>query len=188
MRAFVMLLASFLVLALADVSALPALRRLGAWSGCTTDLHCSFNGVCSAASCVCRPGWTGSDCGELDEEVHHEEEHAEVHHVAAPVSCSDGKDASDGLVMILAFAVAVLALLLVGLAVRTSVLEGRSAQTRRVLYKSVEKPKHIEEAKEIEAPKGAPPSADDGSEPTLRYIEEGDVEDSQEKDKTYRYM
>ena len=34
---------------------------------CSTDMHCSLNGVCSSSgSCDCRPGWMGADCGQLD--------------------------------------------------------------------------------------------------------------------------
>lgn len=39
-------------------------------SACRHDLDCSLNGACNTsealATCVCRPGWTGTDCGQLD--------------------------------------------------------------------------------------------------------------------------
>ena len=39
---------------------------LGVHSACSVDEDCSLNGVCQSASCVCDPGWIGSDCGVLD--------------------------------------------------------------------------------------------------------------------------
>ncbi|KUL90946.1 hypothetical protein ZTR_00828 [Talaromyces verruculosus] len=33
---------------------------------CSTDEDCSLNGVCQQGICRCDPGWTGSDCGQLD--------------------------------------------------------------------------------------------------------------------------
>ena len=33
---------------------------------CRTDFECSFNGECTAGSCVCAPAWTGAYCHELN--------------------------------------------------------------------------------------------------------------------------
>ena len=33
---------------------------------CASDLDCSLNGACGAATCTCRRGWKGSSCGVLD--------------------------------------------------------------------------------------------------------------------------
>lgn len=33
---------------------------------CTTDEDCSLNGLCISQTCICDPGWTGTDCGRLD--------------------------------------------------------------------------------------------------------------------------
>jgi hypothetical protein len=34
---------------------------------CSSDIDCQLNGACtSSGTCACRPGWTGSDCGQLD--------------------------------------------------------------------------------------------------------------------------
>ncbi|KAF2635381.1 hypothetical protein P280DRAFT_194500 [Massarina eburnea CBS 473.64] len=35
---------------------------------CTTDDHCSLNGLCNpkTSTCTCDPGWTGTNCGTLD--------------------------------------------------------------------------------------------------------------------------
>ena len=42
---------------------LAAARFAGA---CESDIQCQLNGACTASACVCRPGWTGEDCGQLD--------------------------------------------------------------------------------------------------------------------------
>jgi hypothetical protein len=33
---------------------------------CTSDLDCNLCGKCSENVCMCRPGWVGTDCGQLD--------------------------------------------------------------------------------------------------------------------------
>lgn len=33
---------------------------------CTTDDDCSLNGICQRGSCICDPGWTAPDYGQLD--------------------------------------------------------------------------------------------------------------------------
>jgi hypothetical protein len=35
-------------------------------TACQSDYDCQLNGACSTSVCVCRPGWTGDDCGQLD--------------------------------------------------------------------------------------------------------------------------
>lgn len=35
-------------------------------TACSTDEDCSLNGICQRGSCLCDPGWTASDCGQLD--------------------------------------------------------------------------------------------------------------------------
>lgn len=34
--------------------------------GCSTNADCSLNGVCQSAHCICKFGWTGESCGQLD--------------------------------------------------------------------------------------------------------------------------
>jgi hypothetical protein len=34
-------------------------------AGCSADIECSLNGVCTAGSCVCDAPWTGASCGTL---------------------------------------------------------------------------------------------------------------------------
>jgi hypothetical protein len=33
---------------------------------CESDFDCQLNGACNVGVCSCRPGWTGSDCGQFD--------------------------------------------------------------------------------------------------------------------------
>ena len=33
---------------------------------CTTNIHCSLNGMCVSGACVCDAGWTGACCGQLN--------------------------------------------------------------------------------------------------------------------------
>jgi hypothetical protein len=33
--------------------------------GCSTDEDCSLLGVCASGRCLCDPGWSGADCGQL---------------------------------------------------------------------------------------------------------------------------
>lgn len=34
-------------------------------AGCSTDLDCSLNGVCTSGACVCDKPWGGDGCGVL---------------------------------------------------------------------------------------------------------------------------
>ena len=58
-------MALFLVLAVVVGSA--AAASAAATTGCTTDLGCSLNGACDAASgrCACDKGWSGATCDSL---------------------------------------------------------------------------------------------------------------------------